>query len=222
MNDDVTGDLNPRSPRRLLEDLAQLARVLAANGRARPEVELYLASGQVVKGRLAAVGDGDDRSGPIAVVIVGGTPRAPATAYLRIDQVVAVTVADAGLLLRAPTVDAPAPSRLELQRQAAARGEGLVPRLGRALPVQLASDLDDDGRRAVGALLPVLFDVLGGIAGDELGRLALGAIEVIEVGAAALAEFWKEPPDRLVLRAPRIPSDAFTAATLRPALEKLL
>ncbi|HEX7836828.1 MAG TPA: hypothetical protein VF469_05160, partial [Kofleriaceae bacterium] len=142
MNDDVTGELGPRSPRRLLEDLAQLARILAANGRARPEVELYLASGQLVKGRIAAVGDGDDRSGPIAVVIVGGTPRAPATAYVRIDQVIAVTVADAGVLLRAPTSDAPAPSRLELQRQASARGEALGARLGRALPVEIARDLD--------------------------------------------------------------------------------
>ena len=222
MNDDVTGDLNPRSPRRLLEDLAQLARVLHGNGRARPEVELYLATGQLVKGRIAAVGDGDDRSGPIAVVIVGGTPRAPATAYVRVDQVVAVTVADAGLLLRAPTVDAPAPSRLELQRQAAARAESLIARLGRPLPVQIANDLDDDGRRAVGAFLPVLFDVLGGIAGDELGRLALGAIEVVEIGAAAIAELWKEAPDRLVLRAPRIPTEAFTVASLRPAIERLL
>jgi hypothetical protein len=221
---DVTGDLNPRSPRRLLEDLAQLARVLAARGRARPEVELYLASGQVVKGRLAAFGDGDDRSGPIAVVIVGGTPRAPATAYVRIDQVVAVTVGDGGLLLRPATVDAPAPSRVELQRQAAACGEGLAARLGHAVPVQLASELDhdDDGRRAVAAWLPVVFEVLGDIAGDELGRLALGAIAVLELGAGPIVELWREPPDRLVLRAPRSSAETLTVATLRPALERLL
>jgi hypothetical protein len=133
-----------------------------------------------------------------------------------------VTVADAGLLLRAPTSDAPAPSRLELQRQAAARGEALVSRIGRALPVSLASDLDDEARRAVAAFLPVLFDVLGSIAGDELGRLALAAIAVIEVGAAPVPELWKEAPDRLVLRAPRIPTEAFTVAQLRPAIEKLL
>jgi len=222
MNHDVTGELTARSPGRLLADLAQLARVLAANGRARPEVELYLASGQLVKGRLAQVGAGDDHTGAIAVVIVGGTPRAPAAAYIRIDQIVAVVVADAGLLVRAPATDAPAPSRLELQGQAAAQGEVLISRLERALPVQVAGDLDDDGRRAVAAFLPVLFDVLADIAADELGRLALSAIAVLEIGAASIAELWKEPPDRLVLRAPRIPSDAFTVAVLRPAIEKLL
>jgi hypothetical protein len=219
MTDDITSELT----RRLLENLAQLARVLAANGRPRPEVELYLASGQLVKGRLVEVGAGDDRQDSlIAVVIVGGTPRAPAAAYVRIDQVVAVVVADAGVLTRAPTSDAPPPSRLELQRQATARGEALAARLDRALPVQLAKDLDDDGRRAVAGFLPVLFDVLAGIAADDLGRLALSAIAVIEIGAAPIAELWKEPPDRLVLRAPRIPTEAFTVATLRPAIEKLL
>ncbi len=222
MNDDITSELTARTPRRLLEDLVQLARVLAANGRPRPEVELYLVGGQLVKGRLVDVGAGDDRGGPVAVVAVGGTPRSPAAAYVRIDQIAAVVVADAGVLVRAPNTDAPPPSRLELQRQAAARGDALAARLDRALPVQLAKDLDDDGRRAVAAFLPVLFDVLGGIAADELGRLALSAIAVVEIGAAPMPELWKEPPDRLVLRAPRVPTDAFTIATLRPALEKLL
>lgn len=222
MNDDVTRELTARTPRRLLEDLAPLARVLAANGRPRPEVELYLASGQLVKGRLVEVGAGDDRGGPVAVVIVGGTPRAPAAAYVRIDQVVAVVIADASVLVRAPVTDAPPPSRLELQRQAAAASEGLAGRLGHALPFEIARDLDDDGRRAVAAFLPVLVDVLVGIAADELGRLALSAIAVVEISAAAMPELWKEGPDRLVLRAPRVPTDAFTIATLRPALEKLL
>jgi hypothetical protein len=222
VNDDITSELVARSPRQLLEDLARIARVLASNGRARPEVELYLVSGQLVKGRIALVGDGDDRAGAIVVLIVGGTPRAPAVAYVRVDQIAAVTIGDAGLLLRAPMSDTPAPSRLELQRQVAARGEPLAAKLGRALPVQLASDLDDEGRRAVASMLPVLFDVLGGIAGDELGRLALSAIAAVELGAAPIAEFWREAPDRLVLRASRVPTEALTVAALRQAIEKLL
>jgi hypothetical protein len=222
VSDDVTGELTAHSPLRLRQDLAQLARVLAANGRARPEVELYLASGAQVKGRIALVGAGDDRAGPIAVMLAGGTPRAPAVTYVRVDEVVAVMVGDASLLVRAPVSDAPAPSRLELQRRAAARGEPLAVTLGRALPVGLASDLDDDGRRAVGAVLPVLFDVLAGIAGDDMGKRALAPIAAIDVGAGSTGEVWKEAPATLVVRAPKLLAEAFTSATLRQAIEKLL
>jgi hypothetical protein len=222
VSDDLTGELTARSPRRVLEDLAQLARVLAANGRARPEVELSLANGQVLKGRIAVVGTAEDHAGPIAVLVVGGTPRAPAAAYVRVDDIVAVTVGDASLLLRAPVSETAPPSRLELQRQAAARGEPLAARLGRALPVSFGNDLDDDGRRALGSLVPVLFEVLGGIAGDDMGKLALAAITAVEVGAGPTAEVWKEAPGKLVLRAPRLLTEAFTVASLRAAIEKLL
>lgn len=222
MSDDLTGELTARSPRRVLEDLAQLARVLAANGRARPEVELSLANGQVVKGRIAVVGTAEDHAGPIAVLVVGGTPRAPAVAYVRVDEIVAVTVGDASLLLRAPVSEAPAPSRLELQRQAASRGEPLAARLGRALPVSFGSDLDDDSRRALGSFVPVLFEVLGGIAGDDMGKLALAEVATVEVGAGPTGEVWKEAPGKLVLRAPKLLTEAFTVASLRAAIEKLL
>ena len=217
----MISELAPRSPLRLLEDLAQLAHGFAAIGRPRPEVELHLAGGSLVKGRLAAVGRGDDRSGPIAVVIVGGSQRAPAAAYVRIDHVAAVTVSDAAIVVRAPG-QGPVPSRLDLERQIAARGEPLARQLGYPLEIRLVSELDDDSRRAIAVLVPVLYDVLGGIAEDRLGRLALGAIAIVELGAAPLPELWKEPPDRLVLRAPRTTAEAFTAQTLRPALENLL
>jgi hypothetical protein len=180
-----------------------------------------LAGGGTLKGRIVDVGD-DERGGPIAVLVVGGTPRAPAVAYVRIDEVVAVTIGDAGLLVRAPVSDAPAPSRLELQRQAASRGEALCARLGRALPVRVSSDLDDDARRAVGALLPVLFDVLGGVTSDELGKRALADIVAIEVGAGPTHEVWKDAPGTLVLRAPPLLTEAFTIASLRTAIEHLL
>ena len=222
MNDDVTSELTAQSPHRVLEELAQLARVLAANGRARPEVELVLAGGSVIKGRIVEVGASDGRAAPIAVLVVGGTPRAPAVAYVRIDEIVAVTVGDAGLLLRAPISNAPAPSRLELQRQAAARGEPITAQLGRALPVRFAGELDDDSRRAVGALLPVLFEVLAGIAGDDLGKRALADVAAIELGAGPTHELWKEAPGTLVVRAPKLLAEAYTIASLRTAIEKLL
>jgi hypothetical protein len=222
VSDDLTGELTAQSPLRVLEDIARIARVLAAHGRARPELELSLVSGQSVKGRLIEVGPGDDRAGPIAVVLVGGTPRAPAVTYVRVDQVCAVTLGDAGVLLRAPVSELPPPSRLELARQIAARGEPLAARLGRALPVSLTGELEDDSRRALGGIVPVLFEVLGAITGDELGRSALAGITAIELGAGPAGELWIEAPGKLVVRAPRLLTEAFTAASLRAAIEKLL
>ena len=118
--------------------------------------------------------------------------------------------------------DAPAPSRLELQRQAAAYSAGLPALLGRAPAIQLAPDLDDDDRRAIDALLPVLFDALTAIAGGGAGRAALAGIARIEIGAARSAALWKEAPDRLVVRAPRDPAAACTIGSLRAAIERAI
>ena len=97
---DIVGQLIAASPRRLLDDLARIAANLAKNDKPRPEVELYLASGQVVRGRIVSVAD--ERQGSIALVQVGGNPRQPSVAYVRIDQVVAVSVGDASVLVRDP------------------------------------------------------------------------------------------------------------------------
>ncbi len=203
----------------MLEDLSRLAIALAKNDRDRPEVELFLASGQVVRGRIVAVAE--DRQGPVAIVHVGGNMRQPAVTFVRIEQVAALTVADASLLVKAPVADAPVPSRLELQRQLAARADGLQTKLGRKLEIKLASDLDDDGRRAVGALLPVLLEVLTAIVGDELGKEALAKVEVIELAAAPSGEVVKESRGFLI-RAPKLLTEQLTHATLRGAIEKHL
>jgi hypothetical protein len=86
-----------------------------------------------------------------------------------------------------------------------------------------ARDLQHLGRQlsAFGLLLAAVGSrLLAG--GTHPLPVQLVAIAVVEIGAAAMPELWKEPPDRLVLRAPRVPTDAFSIATLRPALEKLL
>jgi hypothetical protein len=119
-------------------------------------------------------------------------------------------------------LDAPAPSRLELQRQAAAYSAGLPALLDRAPAIALALDLDDDDRRAVAAVLPVLFDALTAIAGDDAGRAALAGIARIEIGAAPGGELRRQPADRLIVGAPRSPRDGFSFAALLAALEKLL
>ena len=224
MNDDIIGQLVGAAPRRLLEDLARIATALAKHDRARPEVELYLASGQVVRGRIVTVSD--DRQGAVAVVQVGGNVRQPAVTFVRVDQVAAVNVADASVLVRAPVTDAPAPSKLELQRQIAAKLDGLMGQLGKtewARPIKLefSPSVDDDERRAIGALLPVLFDVLGAIAADDMGKQAIAAIETIELAAGPGGEVMKQQRGFRIV-APKLLTEQFTHATLRRELEKHL
>lgn len=222
MTEGVVERLAGAAPRRLLEDLSRVAVALAKNDRARPEVDLYLASGQVVKGRIVTVSD--DRQGAVAVIQVGGSVRQPAVTFVRVDQVTAVSVADASLLVNAPISDAPAPSRLELQRQIAARLDGLQTKLGgRPLAVKLGTTSveDDDSRRAVGALVPVLFDVLMAIAADDMGKQALGAVESIELAADASGEVVKEQRGFLI-RAPKLLTEQYSHQTLRTELEKSL
>lgn len=218
---EILDKLKAASPRHLLEELAGLGVALANNDRPRPEVELFLESGQGLKGRIVSVSD--DRGGAVALLVVGGSARAPAVTFVRVDRIAAVTVVDASLLTRAPTPDAPVPSKLELARQAAARGDALANALGRPVPVQLggASELDDDGRRAIGGTLPLVVEVLTAIASDDMGREALRAIEAIELGAASSGEVHLDGK-RLVVRAPKLLTEQYTRETLRKAIEKLV
>ncbi len=218
-SEDVLGTLEARAPRRLLEDLSVIARAHAANDRQRPEIEIQLTSGAQIRGRIVSVTD--DRAGAVAMLYVGGQPRSPSVSFVRVDQIAAVTVIDASLLVRAPISEAPAPSRLDLQRQAAARGDGLASVFGRAIPLELAGENDDDDRRAIGVVLPVLVDVLLAVGSDEMGKSALSAIESIEISAWAHANVTKVGA-RLVIHAPKLPTDAFTPASLRAAIEKAL
>lgn len=223
MTDDVLSQLVGASPRRLLEDLARIGAALAKNDRPRPEVECFLASGQLLRGRVVSVAD--DRAGAIALLAVGGNARAPSVAYVRVDQIAALTVVDASLLVKAPVVDSPIPSKLELQRLLAARADSLAGVIGKKLAIQLgsATDLDDDGRRAIGATLPLIVDVLAAIAADDMGKEALRKLETIEIGAASSGDVGTyDNGQKLVIRAPKLLTEQYTVATLRKAIEKLL
>jgi hypothetical protein len=211
VNDDILAQVSVASPKQLLEDLSRVGVALAKNDRARPEVELYLASGQTIRGRVVSIADS------IAVVHVGGNVRQPAVTFVRVDQVAAIGVTDASLLVRAPVSDAPPPSRLELQRQIAARLDGLH----LSLKIELRANLDDEDRRAIGALLPVLVEVLGAIVSDEMGKQALASIEVIELAAGSDGEVVKESRGFLI-RAPKLLTEQFTHGKLRRAIEALL
>lgn len=95
-------------------------------------------------------------------------------------------------------------------------------KLGRPLPLTLATDVDDEGRRAIGTLLPMLADVLVAIASDDMGKEALASFDTVEVGAASNLEVYKEDPRRIVVRAPKLLTANVTHASLRAAIEKLL
>lgn len=225
MSDDILAQLVGVPPRRLLEDLARIGVALAKNERARPEVECFLASGQLVRGRIVSVAEtpNNDR-GAIALIAVGGNPRAPSVTFVRVDQIAAVTVIDASLLVKAPVADAPIPSKLELQRQAAARADAFASVFGRKLTIELnPTELDDDGRRAIGLTLPLVFDVLAAITGDEMGKVALKPLVSIELGAASSGDVGTyDGGKKLVVRAPKLLTEQFTMQTLRKAIEKLL
>ncbi|HUJ58251.1 MAG TPA: hypothetical protein VLX92_07155, partial [Kofleriaceae bacterium] len=123
----VLDELAGRSPRALLEELVRLAVGLARLDRPRPEVELFLASGQIVRGRVVSLDD--TRDGAMLLLHVAGRDQAPTVAFVRMDHVAAVTVIDASVLVRPPVSDEPAPSRVELMRRVAAQHDALATRL---------------------------------------------------------------------------------------------
>lgn len=235
---DIVGQLTGGSPRHLLEDLTRIGTALAKADRARPEVELYLASGSAIRGRVVSVADdrtgaiapgsvsdrpaGDRAGGAIAIVLIGGSAKQPSVAFVRVDQIAALIVVDASLLVKAPSIDAPVPSKLELQRQVAARADMLADTFGRKIAIELvASDLDDEGRRAIGIALPVIIEVLTAVATDELGKEALVSIDTLELGAAGSADV-QLASKRLAIRAPKLLTEQLTHAVLRRVIEKLL
>jgi hypothetical protein len=216
-------ELAGATPRRLLEDLARIGAALANDDRARPEVECFLAGGQLVRGRIVSVTD--DRQSAIALIAVGGDALAPSVTFVRVDQITAVTVIDAGLLVKASAIDAPIPSKLELQRQIAAHASALANATGKPIAIMLgaASELGDDGRRAIAATLPLMADVLAAIASDDLGREALRKLDAIELGAASSGDVGTyDDGHRLVIRAPQLLTEQYTPRTLRTAIEKVL
>lgn len=220
-SDETLAKLKAASPRNLLEELARVGAALAKLDRARPEVEVFLGSGQTIRGRIVSVAD--ERGGAMALLHTAGPPRAPSVAYVRVDRVAAVTVSDASVLVHAPTSDAPVPSRLELARQLAARGELLAGSLGRPVPFTIASDVDDDARRAIGLALPLVTEVMTGIAGDEMGKDAIANITAIELGGGRSLEVLLENErHKLVVRVPTVVTEPLSHARLRSTIEALL
>lgn len=217
--EDVLGTLEARAPRRLLEDLSVIARAHAANDRQRPEIEVQLTSGAQIRGRVVSVTE--DRDGAVAMLYVGGQPKSPSVSFVRIDQIAAVTVIDASLLVRAPVSELPAPSALDLKRQVGAHADTLAPVFGRATPLVIAGELDDADRRAIGVVLPVLIEVLLAVGSDAMGKSAFASIESVEVSAWAHADVTKVGA-KLVIHAPKLATGAFTPASLRAAIEKVL
>lgn len=214
---DVLRELVPRGPRFVLDELAERSRQLAASNRARPEVELHLASG-IVRGRVVATGD--DRGTPIVVVHVDGAPVAPSVAYVRVDQVTAVVVRDAAVLARQVPADEPVPSRLDFTRRLTALADALGTRLGRAFAVN-APELDDDGRRAVARLLPVLGELVPRIAADTLGAQAIAALDGLELAAGPQTAAVRHGRT-LAITAPRFALDATSPDELRALIERVL
>jgi len=212
---DVIGRVKPRSPRRLLEDLAAAAERLAATGRPRPRVTLHLTTGRDMAGRLLAVGE--DGGSAVAVLHVGGDTD---LAHVRVELVAAVTVHEP--IAPARTADE-APGRLELARQVAARSKSLAAALGAGMPIALDDVMVSDADlRAVAALLAVLDDALAGVLSDPLGVESMKR-EVDSLRLAAGEESSALVIGRVLhIRAARDELTRWTVAELRAAIERAL
>ena len=207
IDDGVLHDLVPRAPGVILDELARIARTLVANSRPRPDVELGLISGQLVRGKLVAVDAGT------VLLHTGGQPRTPAVAFVRVDQIASLALTDASVLAHEPALapEAPVPTRAELARRVA----GLMP------PIAFAAELDDAARRAVGALLPTLQHALYQISSDATKQGALAAVAGIDLAASPTGVVSRDG-NRLALLAPTLASEVFTVVGLRAALARLL
>ena len=212
---DPVGRVRPRSPRRLLEELAGTAERLAATGRPRPRVTIHLTTGRDLLGRLVAFGE--DGGSAVAVLHVGGDAD---VAHIRVDVVAAVTVHEPVMPARTA---AEAPGRLELARQVAARAQALATALGAPLPIALDEGMaGDPDLRAVATLLAILDDALTPVLADPMGKQAIrDQVESLRLGAG------EESSARLIgrvlhLRLSRDELAQWTPAELRAAIEKAL
>ena len=115
IDDGALRDLQARPPAAVLDELAKLGRALTASGRPRPDVEIGLTSGQILRGKVIAADAAN------AVLHTGGHVRAPSVAYIRIDQIASLMLPDASVLAHelAATTDTPVPSLVELTRRVA-------------------------------------------------------------------------------------------------------
>ena len=212
---DAVGRVRPRSPRRLLEELAGTAERLAASGRPRPRVTLHLTTGRDLVGRLVAFGD--DGGSAIAAIHVGGDAD---VAHVRVDIIAALTVHEPVVPARA---QADAPGRLELARQIKARGQALASALGSSMPIALDEGVaGDPDLRAVAALCAVLDDAMAGVLADPLGKDAFkGQVDSVKLSAG------EQSSARLIarvltIRFARDELAQWTPAELRAAIEKAL
>jgi hypothetical protein len=212
---DPVGRVRPRSPRRLLEELAGTAERLAATGRPRPRITLHLTTGRDLVGRLVAFGD--DGGSAIAAVHVGGDAD---IAHVRVDVVAAMTVHEPVVPAR---MAAEVPGRLELARQIKSRAQALASALGAELPIALDEGVaGDPDLRAVAALLAILDDAMAGVLADPLGKDAFRS-QVDSVKLSAGEEWSARLIARvLTIRAARDELAQWTPAELRAAIEKAL
>jgi hypothetical protein len=167
----VLRELTARNPERLLEELGELARrIRAGEGLRRPRVTLHLRSARDLSGFVLDVG----REGSTASVLLH-TPPEWNVAHVPMAAIEAVTVHDVLDLSRPPSDAAPAPSRLELRRRLAGAESTLSVQTGAPMPFTLPEPLDEDHLEALGALVPVVTQVLEDVARDETGRTSLVA-----------------------------------------------
>ncbi len=207
------------SVRGVLDELADIARRAARGEPLRaPRVRLLLAHGHRVEGVLRDVVREDGEA--TVVVDASETRFATDVAYVRLDAVIAVTVADAARVeARDPAAPGP-PGRLELQRLAVRIYERLT-RAGLSTRLELPKPLRDEDLDPLGSLLPALDTALGAVLDDAMGKEALAKVETVRLAVGEEARVDNDGKVLLVA-VPIAHAQRQDATTLRKALESAL
>jgi hypothetical protein len=201
----VLRELTARHPERLLEELAELARrIRAGEALRRPRVTLHLRSARDLSGFVLDVG----HEGGMASVLLH-TPPEWNVAHVPMGSLEAVTVHDVLGLSRPPADAPPAPSRLELRRRLAGAEAQLAVQVGAPIVFTLPEALEEVDLEPLGALVPIVTQVLEDIARDEMGRSSFVArVKRVQLTVGT------EPHVTLV-------GDALTVMTVSPHSKRL-
>jgi len=162
----VLRELTARNPERLLEELGDLARrIRLGEPLRRPRVTLHLHSARDLSGFVLDVG----REGGAPSVLLH-TPPEWNVAHVPLSSIEAVTVHDVLGLSRPPADAPPAPSRLELRRRLTGAESALAVQAGAPVTYTLPEQLDEADLEPLGALVPIVSQVLEDLVRDEMGR----------------------------------------------------
>lgn len=158
-----------------------------------PRVTLHLCSGRDLLGCVIKLGQDPARGQTLLVRVAGADLRSPEVhaLYVPVSSIEAVTVNNADRVadllsdgaLPAPPSTLPAPSRLELARNAEELAQMLAKERGVTLKPNLGAEagLEEAALRSLSVLVKDAFAALSNIAADPLGKTSLAGVKSLRI-----------------------------------------